>query len=56
MIDIFIADLQAEDKLDADVEEILQKFQKEIDSGKVDYRKMFLKVKKQLAKDRKIII
>lgn len=56
MTAIFTKNMEEEDKLDLEVEEILKKFQREIDSGKVDYRKMFQKVKTQLAKDKKFIL
>ena len=56
MINIFIKNLEEEKKLDQDAEEILKKFQSQIDSGQVDYRKMFLKVKNQLAKERKFVL
>jgi uncharacterized protein len=56
MIRIFSKNLEEEAKLDLAVEEILKKFQSEIDSGKVDYRKMFQKVKVQLAKEKKFVL
>ncbi len=56
MVGSFTQNLTQEDKLDEEVEEILKKFQRQIDSGQVDYRKMFMKVKNQLAKDRNFIL
>jgi uncharacterized protein len=56
MMRIFMGNLEEEAKLDLAVEEILKKFQSEIDSGKVDYRKMFQKVKVQLAKEKKFVL
>ena len=49
-------ELSAEDKLNADVRTLMKKYEAEIDRGQVDYQKMFLMVKKQLAKDRGIIL
>ena len=56
MVDICISNFEEEEALDRDAEEILKKYQKEIDSGQVDYRKMLLKVKSQLARERKFIL
>ncbi|MSQ77717.1 MAG: DUF507 family protein [Nitrospiraceae bacterium] len=49
-------ELAVEDKLNADVRTLMKKYEAEIDRGQVDYQKMFLMVKKQLAKDRGIIL
>lgn len=49
-------DFRAEDTLDEEVRKILQAHRKEIDSGKVDYAKMFQMVKKRLAEERGIIL
>ena len=49
-------ELAVEDKLIVDVRTLMKKYEAEIDRGQVDYQKMFLMVKKQLAKDRGIIL
>ncbi len=49
-------ELSVEDKLNADVRTLMKKYEAEIEKGQVDYQKMFLMVKKQLAKDRGIIL
>jgi len=49
-------ELSVEDKLNAEVRTLMKKYEAEIDRGQVDYQKMFLMVKKQLAKDRGIIL
>jgi len=56
MIDIFNDNFLEEEKLNEEAEEILKKFQKQIDSGEIDYRKMLQKVKTQLAKDKGFIL
>ena len=56
MIEIFMQNLEQEDRLDGEVEEILKKFEREISSGQIDYRKMFQKIKNQLAKERNFIL
>jgi len=49
-------ELMVEEKLNAEVRILMQKYEAEIEKGKVDYQKMFLMVKKQLAKDRGIVL
>lgn len=53
---ILLDDLQVEDRLNAEVKEILRKYDKEIDQGEVDSQKMFQMIKKQLAKERNLIL
>jgi len=49
-------ELQVEDRLNADVREILKKFEREFSEGRADYQKMFSMVKQKLIKERGIII
>lgn len=49
-------ELSVEDKLNAEVRTLMKKYEAEIDRGQVDYQKMFLMVKKQLAKERGVIL
>ncbi|MCC6502811.1 MAG: DUF507 family protein [Deltaproteobacteria bacterium] len=56
MTEAFLADLRAEDSLDREVEEILKGHSGEIDSQRLDYRKMFNIVKGKLARERGIIL
>lgn len=56
MTEVFLADLRAEDSLDREVEEILKGHSGEIDSQRLDYRKMFNIVKGKLARERGIIL
>ncbi|MBI5588545.1 MAG: DUF507 family protein [Deltaproteobacteria bacterium] len=51
-----LKDLKAEDNLDREVEEILKSHTGSIDSGKIDYRKMFGMIKGKLARERGIIL
>jgi len=53
---VFLTDLRAEDTLDREVEEILKGHSGEIDSQRLDYRKMFNIVKGKLARERGIIL
>ena len=49
-------EMAVEEKLDAEVKEILKSHGREIEKGNVDYQKMFQMVKNQLVKDRGIVL
>ncbi|MDO8427093.1 MAG: DUF507 family protein [Deltaproteobacteria bacterium] len=51
-----LADLRAEDDLDREVEEMLKTHTGEINSKKIDYRKMFNMIKGKLARERGIVL
>lgn len=53
---IITDELLIEDRLDAEVRQILDTYKAQIDQGQVDERKMFLMIKKQLAKERGMIL
>jgi hypothetical protein len=56
-VDRIITDeLLLEDRVDAEVRKILETYRSQIDQGQVDERRMFLMIKKQLAKERGIIL
>jgi hypothetical protein len=49
-------ELALEDQLNRDARELLKQYQRQIDSGQVDYQRMFTMVKRQLAKERGVIL
>lgn len=49
-------ELSVEDRLNAEVRALMKKYEAEIEKGHVDYQKMFQMVKKQLVKERGIIL
>jgi hypothetical protein len=49
-------ELMIEDRLDLEVKEILKGYEAEMGEGNVDYRKMFLMVKKKLVQERGLIL
>jgi len=51
-----LSDLQVEDRLNAEVRMILERYAGEIERGAIDYQKMFLRVKKQLIQDRDLVL
>ncbi|HTG01477.1 MAG TPA: DUF507 family protein [Nitrospirota bacterium] len=54
--DIITADMQAEDKLNKDVEKLLAAHEAEISKGQMDYRKVFELTKQKLAKERGMVL
>jgi hypothetical protein len=49
-------ELQVEDRLNADVREMLKQFEQEFAAGRADYQKMFSMVKQKLIKERGLIL
>ncbi len=49
-------DLKAEDELDREVEQLLKDHSAEIESGSVDYRRIFSMIKGKLVRERDLII
>ena len=56
MTDDFVKELQVEDALNKEVDQLLQKYDAQFESGDLDRRKMFQMVKNQLMKEKKIIL
>jgi len=53
---VITSELQVEDRLNADVREMLKQFEREFSEGRADYQKMFTMVKQKLIKERGIIL
>lgn len=49
-------ELQAEDRLNAEVRDMLKQFDKEFAQGRADYQKMFSMVKQKLIKERGLVL
>ena len=49
-------ELQVEDRLNADVRELLKQFDREFTEGRADYQKMFSMVKQKLIKERGLVL
>lgn len=49
-------ELQAEDRVNAEVREMLKQFEREFSEGRADYQKMFSMVKQKLIKERGLIL
>jgi hypothetical protein len=53
---VFHADLEAEERLNEEVHELLKNYSDEINRGMVNYQELFRKVKSKLARDRKLVV
>ena len=49
-------ELALEDRLNAEIREILKKFESEFEKGHADYQKMFTMVKQKLVRERGLIL
>ncbi len=56
MYTIISEDMQLEDKLNEEVKDIMERYDEDLKSGKVDYNKLFAMIKQQLIKERKLIL
>ena len=56
ILETITKDLQAEDKLDADVRKMMDQYQAQIRAGQLDSQKVFQMIKKQLIKERNLVI
>ncbi|MEE9613751.1 MAG: DUF507 family protein [Thermodesulfobacteriota bacterium] len=52
MVEVFLEDLRAEDRLDKEIEAILSSHSNAIDDQRLDYRRMFNMIKGKLARER----
>ena len=50
------ADLEAEDQLDREVHALMDQFRRQIQSGHLNERDLFMKIKKELAKKKKMVL
>ena len=56
-LDLVITDeLSVEDRVNAEVRQLLTVYEKQIEQGQVDYQKMFQMVKQKLVRERGIIL
>lgn len=49
-------ELRVEDRIDAEAKEVLRKYEAEIARGQVNERQLFLMIKKQLVRERGVIL
>jgi hypothetical protein len=53
---IIVEDMKMEDKLNEEVKDIMERYESELKSGKLDYNKLFNMIKQQIIKERKLVI
>jgi hypothetical protein len=49
-------ELSVEDRLNAEIRQMMQQYERQIEQGQVDYQKMFTMIKQKLVRDRGIIL
>ena len=49
-------ELQIEDRLNAEIRQLMKTYESEIERGQVDYQKMFTMIKNKLVKERGLIL
>lgn len=54
--EIFVKELRVEDNLNQEVDQLLEKYDQQFESGALDRRKMFLMVKAQLVKEKGLVL
>jgi hypothetical protein len=54
--ELILDELMVEDRLNAEVREILKRYESEIEKGHLDYRRLFELTKQKLVKERNIIL
>lgn len=53
---LILEELMVEDLLNAEVREMLKKYDSEIEKGRLDYRRLFEMTKQKLVKERNIVL
>jgi hypothetical protein len=54
--ELILDELMVEDRLNAEVRELLKQYDSEIEQGRLDYRRLFEMTKKKLVRERNIIL
>jgi len=54
--ELILEELMVEDRLNAEIRELLKKYDSEIEKGRLDYRSLFNMTKQKLVKERNIVL
>jgi hypothetical protein len=54
--ELILEELMVEDRLNAEVREMLKQYDSEIEKGRLDYRRLFEMTKKKLVRERNMIL
>lgn len=52
---ILANDARLEEQIEAEAKKMMQKFQAQVESGEIEYQKMYTMVKKQIMKEKKFV-
>lgn len=53
---IILADAKAEEDIDGQAKKMMETFRAQIESGEIEYNKMYVMIKKQLCKEKKFVV
>ena len=53
---VITEELSVEDRLNAEIRQLMKTYEAEIERGQVDYQKMFTMIKKKLVQERELIL
>ena len=53
---IMVDELQAEDRIDAEVRDILDQYRNDIAAGRLDYHELYRRIKTRLVNERKVVL
>jgi len=52
---ILLADAHIEEDIEAEAKKMMEKYRSQVESGEIDYHKMYTMIKKQIMKEKKFI-
>lgn len=53
---VILADAKVEEDIDGQAKKMMEKFRTQIESGEIEYNKMYVMIKKQLCKEKKFVV
>lgn len=56
VVGIVEQELALEDRLNQEARELMRQYQRQIESGQIDYQRLFTMIKRQLAKERGVVL
>jgi hypothetical protein len=56
VVEVIERELALEEQLNQDARALMQQYQRQIASGQIDYQRMFTMIKRQLAKERGVVL
>lgn len=56
VVEVIEQELAVEDRLNQEARELMRQYERQIEDGQVDYQRMFTMIKRQLAKERGVVL